>query len=119
MAVKAKPIPKHLLIHSATHEYGRPVQDDNGNDVWPSSQGLERVRVEPSGKLVLDRNLSRQNNEVRLSMLMFFDARNSVPTGIEFEHGDRIVWGGQPYRVASIDKLYDGTNFHHFEIGLV
>jgi hypothetical protein len=110
-------IPKHLLIHSVTHQYGPPVNDDWGNPTWPNTRTLTRVRVEPSGKIVLDRSTDA-NTEIRLSALMFYDAVNSSPQGVAFAYGDKVTFDGQQYRVASIDRLYDGMAFHHLEIGL-
>lgn len=116
--MKARQIPRHLLIHSATHHYGPPANDDWGNPTWPNSRTLSNVRFEPSGRVVMDRAVDG-NTEIRLSALMFYDAQNSDPTGVNFAFGDRIVFDGQQYRVVSVDKLYDGAAFHHAEIGVV
>lgn len=115
MPVRARPIPRHLLIHSATHYYGTPTKDTWGNVTYPSNQALTHVRFEPSGKLVK----TKDNTELRLSMLMIYDEVNSAPQGAIFDHGDKITFGGRSYRVEVIDLLYDGERLHHKEIGLV
>ena len=110
----ARPIPRALLIHSATHKYGTLADDGWGNMTHPSSQSLEFVRFEPSSKLVM----TKDNNEVQLSAVMFFDCINSVPAGATFAVGDQIVFGDRTYHVETVDTLYDRT-LHHYELGLI
>lgn len=116
---RGKPIPKKLLMHLARHEYGTPVSDANGNYTWPSFRYIAYVRFEPSGKVILDRSIANDNTEIRLTLLMFYDEHNSNPKNISFNFGDRIIWQNKPYRIVSIDLLYDGAALHHQEIGLV
>ena len=111
----ARPIPRALLIHSATHKYGTLADDGWGNMTHPSSQSLEFVRFEPSTKLVL----TKDNQEVQLSALMFFDATNSVPTGTTFAIGDQVIFDGRTYRVETVEPLYDKSALHHYELGLI
>jgi hypothetical protein len=112
----ARPIPKSMLIHSATQKYGIPTDDGWGNKTWPSSRTLSRVRFEPSTKLAL----TKENQQVQLRAVMFFDCRNSAPLTAAFAVGDRIQQtGGEEYSIASIEPLSDNRNLHHFEIGLV
>jgi len=110
-----QPIPRQLLIHSAEHKYGKSVRDDNGNESWPSSQQLQYVRFEPSGKMITDRS----NKEIRLSMIMFYDQTNSLPVSVSFEVGDAIVWHNNTFRIILVDYLHDELRLHHQEIGLV
>jgi len=119
MSIRAHPIPRHLLIHNAAHHYGVPTKDEWGNETYPDNRTLTNVRFEPSGKIVLDRGVSGANTEIRLSAVMFYDVQNSRPQDVTFQYGDSIVFGGQAYRVVSIDKLYDGAVLHHLEVGLV
>lgn len=109
-----RPIPRALLIHSATHKYGVPADDGWGNLTHPDTRTLEFVRFEPSTKLVM----TKDNKEVQLSAVMFFDCVNSVPAAAEFVLGDQIIFDGRTYHVEMIDKLYDGQKKHHYEVGL-
>jgi hypothetical protein len=110
------PIPRWMLIHSATQHYGTPAKDTWGNKTWPSSRALTRVRIEPTTKLIR----TKDNREIKLSAIMFFDCRNSGPDGVAFALGDQIQRpGGATYTVAGgIEPLYDATRAHHWEVEL-
>ena len=110
----SRPIPKKLLIHSATHKYG-PDKDAWGNIVYAGTRELIRVRIEPTEKRVL----GKDNTEVQLNSLMFYDCVNSKPAGVIFEIEDAISFGGTDYIIVSIDPLSDESKLHHYEIGLV
>lgn len=107
-------IPKRLLIHSVT--YNRV----GGKDIWENetltNEDLTLVRMEPSDKLVQN----KQNQEVRLSSLLFYDLRNSQGLGSEgFKLDDNITFQGRNYVITTIDALYDRNKLHHYEVGLV
>lgn len=108
------PIPRCLLIHSATHKYGAKTQDNTGAWTHASSQALTRVRFEPSTKLVK----TKDNNEVQLSAIMLFDCRNSLPVGTTFALGDEISrTGGSVYEVVGgTEPKFDGLDAHHYEV---
>jgi hypothetical protein len=107
-------IPRKLLIHSATIKVVTAT-DRWGKETTSHPVDLKYVRIEPSSKLVKD----KQNNEVQLSALMFFDMKNSQPAGTVFTQDQIILWNGIEYRVQIIDPLYDGSNLHHYELGLI
>lgn len=111
----AKPIPKHLLIHSAKHYYGTLSEDEWGNMAHTDNRELTLVRFEPTSKMVM----GKDNTERQLSMLMFYDERNSRPTGVVFSMGDKIEFDGKSYIVVSNDLLHDEKRLHHQEVGLV
>lgn len=111
----AKPIPKHLLIHSATHYFGTLSEDEWGNISHTDSRDLTFVRFEPTSKLVM----SKDNREWQLEVLMFYDQRNSRPSGLTFAEGDKVTFNGQDYTVVSNDYLHDEKGLHHQEVGLV
>lgn len=113
----AMPIPKSLLPQSATHKYGQPTDDGWGNKALPSSRTLSHVRFEPSTKLVVN----KENQQVQLSALMFFDCRNSAPAGISFAIGDQISkTDGAAYTiVGGVDPIWDERRPHHLELELV
>lgn len=109
-----RPIPKKSLIHSATHKYN-PSKDSWGKITYADEQNLTRIRVEPTSKRVLNKD----NTEIQLNSLMFYDCVNSKPKGISFIMGDAIVFGSTTYTVVSIEPLYDNSKIHHYEVGLV
>lgn len=126
MSRRARPIPKALLIHTARHEYGTPVEDyANGGFSYPHSRTIKRVRFEPSTELVTISNAQNAAETLRLSALMFFDKTNSVASSrLKFAVGDRIVntsarGGGASYRIVKVEPLFDGARLHHIEVMLV
>lgn len=109
-----KPMPKHLMIHSAE------LKEVSTDDTWQDENmttiaALTRIRIEPSTKLVT----SKDNRQVALSAIMLYDCYNSRPKMQEFSHGQKIVWNGIEYTVETIEKLYDSRKLHHIELGLV
>ena len=112
--MRLQPIPRFLLTHSATHNYGAKTQNDAGQDSYASSRELSRVLFQPSSKLVK----TKDNNEKQLSAVMFFDCRNSLPKDATFALGDQIVkTGGQTYEiVGGTEPVYDGA---HYEVELL
>lgn len=108
-----KPIPKKLLIHSASAViHGEP--DKWGNKPIESTTQLSHVRVDPSSSL----SLNNRNEQVRLSAVLFFDCKNSRPAGFDFEHTQKIVYGGQEYNIVQISKFFDESRLHHYEVEL-
>lgn len=108
-----RPIPKRLLIHSVIHV--PPESKDPWGKVTPGQEtGLRFVRMEPSSRIVRDKN----NAEIQLAATLFFDCKNSAPK-VEFCEDDIIVFNGQKHRIALIEPLYDGEKLHHYEVGLI
>ena len=109
-----KPIPRNLLIHAAS------LQTAGTPDKWgkrePTTKELKYIRIEPSSKLVQD----KENKQIQLSSTLFYDCRNSLPRGVEFiEEGQTVLFGSKKYEVKTIEPLYDGNKLHHYELGLV
>ena len=107
-------MPKSLLIHAVARVKTAPV------DFWENEEISDReeitfVRMEPSHRIIRDKN----NAEVQLSAVLFYDCRNSRPRGMEFFEDEVILFGGQSYRVIEVEPLYDGRRLHHYEIGMV
>jgi len=108
----ARPIPRHLLIHSVTHRVGTP--DMYGNTIWTDTT-ISRVRVEPvknTGLMVANSIGEMQQDKY----LMFWDVRNSTPA--TFSKLDRIIFDGVEMTIRNIDNLYDENGLHHLEIAL-
>jgi len=110
----ARPIPKKLLIHTVTHKTG-PTVDTWGNTAYAKSTTLKRVRLEPSSKRVM----SKDNTEIQLNSVMFYDCINSAPTGIDFLTGEAITFGTANYTIVYVEPLSDESKLHHYELGLV
>lgn len=72
-----RPIPKRLLIHTATL-YQRVNVDKWGKGELNGGQELSNIRIEPSKQIIRDKN----NAEVQLAATLFYDCRNSRPYGI-------------------------------------
>lgn len=108
-----RPIPKKLLIHSA--ELKAVTKNEWQEETLTTIANLKYIRIEPSSKLVTD----KQNRQITLSAVMFYDCRNSRPETVEFTHGQKICWGGKEYTVEIIEPLYDSGKLHHYEIGLI
>lgn len=110
------PIPRWMLPHSATQRYGAPTKDNWGNETRPNNRILGYVRFDPASKLVT----TKDNREVRLSAIMFFDCRNSTPSEATFAVGDLIEQtNGAKYTVAGgVDPVWEGEKAHHFEVEL-
>lgn len=109
-----KPIPKKLLIHSAE------LFDAGKDDMWQSvdykkTADLKNIRIDPSSQLVTD----KQNRQITLAAVMFFDCTNSAPHGTLFTHGQKIRWCGKEYTVETVESLYDEHKLHHYELGLI
>jgi hypothetical protein len=108
-----KPIPKKLLIHTVT------VVSDISKETWgnetPGAETvISHVRIEPRSELVI----GKQNRQVKLSGLMFYDMVNSSPAH-DFSEIDKIDFHGNRYNIAFIKELFDASKLHHLEIGLM
>ena len=106
-------IPKWLLIHRAIRY--KVNKDRWGQETQEEEQELAYIRIEPSSKVVRDKN----HAEVKLAATLFYDCRNSRPRGVEWEEDDIVVVNGERYRVQVIEPLYDGRRLHHYELGMV
>jgi hypothetical protein len=107
-------IPKKLLIHTVR------LQRTIGKDRWGEGKTdggvkLDKVRIEPSSRIVRDKNSA----EIQLAATMFYDYRNSIPRNFVFKEDDIILFNGQKFRVHLIEPLYDGNRLHHYELGLI
>lgn len=119
-----KPIPARILKHSATLKVTTSV--DSYQKPAYTDYALTRVCIQPSNTTVK----TKENTDVSLRGIMFVDARNSVPKGIDLKAykaqadaagGDlKIVFNGDTFTVQTIDYLYDDMGaLHHCEAGLI
>lgn len=110
-----RPIPKSLLPHTVM--LYKKVSSGGFYDEASLDSGTELsyVRMEPSSKIVRDKN----NAEIQLSTTLFFDCKNSRPCAVSFSVDDIVLFNGQKHRVQVVEPLYDRTKLHHYELGLV
>ena len=109
-----KPIPKKLLIHNVTL-YKEMNKDRWGKGDLSKGTTLERVRMEPSSKIIRDKS----GAEIQLAATLFFDCKNSSPKGISFVVDDIIMFNGQKHQIKDVEPLYDERKLHHYELGLI
>lgn len=106
-------IPKRLLIHkSVKYTY---VKDRWGEETLDDGQEIKYIRIEPSSKVVRDKN----NAEVQLAAMLFYDCKNSFPRDVVWKEDDIVAVNDEKYRVQTVEPLYDGKRLHHYEIGMV
>ena len=109
-----RPIPKRLLIHTATL-YQRVNVDKWGKGELNGGQELSNIRIEPSKQIIRDKN----NAEVQLAATLFYDCRNSRPSDVSFEVDQVVDFNGQKHQIKTVETLYDNLKLHHYEIGMV
>lgn len=109
-----RPIPKSLLIHTVTL-HKKINKDKWGKGALDQGVELSNVRMEPSGKIVRDKN----NAEIQLVAILFYDCKNSRPKDVVFKVDDLIAFNGVMHRVEVVEPLYDDKRLHHYELGLV
>lgn len=107
-------IPKKLLIHTA--QLQRITSKDRcGEGKTDDIAKLEKIRIEPSSRIVRDKNSA----EVQLAATLFYDCKNSIPKDFAFKEDDIIMFNEQKLRVQVIEPLYDDNRLHHYELGLI
>lgn len=109
-----RPIPKRLLIHTVM-VYRVAEKDAWGEKRLDNGKEVRHVRIEPSSKIVRDKN----NAEIQLAATLFFDCKYSQPNCMRIREDDIIDFQGKCFRVQMVESLYDGRRLHHYEIGLV
>lgn len=103
-----------MLIHTVTHAKIKDA-DRWGTEQITNKKTVKNVRLEPSSKVVRDKN----NAEVQLAATLFYDCKNSSPRGVAFKTDDIIIFNGETFKVQTIEPLYDERKLHHYELGLV
>ncbi len=106
-------IPKRLLIHSI--KLIEKGQKDRWGNADETEQAVNHVRIEPSTAIVRDKN----NAEIQLAAVLFYDVINSRPRNIAFKVDQIIDFNDERYAVKSVESLYDGCKLHHYELGMI
>lgn len=103
-----------MLIHTVTQ--AREGEADRwGNTDLTDKQEVRHVRMEPSSRIIRDKN----GAEIQLAATLFYDCRNSWPKNILFQTDDIIIFNGMRHKVQTVEPLYDGVRLHHYEMGLI
>lgn len=108
-------IPRWARPHTVTYRHYTGT-DIHQKALYDSPITIQYVRMEPTSKVVL----SKENTQVQLVSVLFYDCQDSEPVNIGFTELDQIIFNGRKYTVMSVDILYDKTvTPHHYEIGLI
>lgn len=109
-----RPIPKSLLPHTITL-YKRNEEDRWGKVTLDKGKEIRFVRLEPSTQVTRDKN----NVEIQLAAILFYDCKNSRPDDIVFSAEDIIVFNGIKHQIKVVEPLYAKKRLHHYELGLI
>jgi len=108
-------IPRWMRPHTITYK-ARTGTDAWSNPSYAASVTVNYVRMEPTSKIIL----SKDNTQIQLASVLYYDCQDSSPTGMQFKGLDVIEFNGRTYTVIEPDSLYDkGVTAHHLEIGLI
>lgn len=112
--MKIRPIPKKLLVHDVMLH--KVIEDDRwGTSHLDDGVHLEKVKMEPTTQIVRDKN----NAEIQLAAVLFFDCTNSRPKDTAFQTDDIVIFNGERFSVETIETLYADECPHHYEVGLI
>jgi hypothetical protein len=108
-------IPRHILKTTATYKPAG-AEDDYGNAAPGTAVTLGNVYIRPTRNIMAT---SLGDNKY-YNMVLYFDAKNSTPTGQVFNAEDYIEFDGVTYNVRKAEPLYDPTTgkLHHWEVQL-
>lgn len=102
-----------VLIHGCSL-YNVDI-DDYRNETDKLVANVMRVRIDPGTKIIKD----SKGTDVQVSATLYYDERNSAPRGVRFLVGQAIVFDGERYRVADVQRFYDSVRLHHQEVALI
>lgn len=116
-------IPAQILIHSGTMTIYYAADKWN-NTRTATTAPISHVRIEPYRREKHDRD----QQEVTLTAMLFFDCKNSacelpfVLPGDAYNGGkvkqQTISALGRVFVVKTVEPIYDDQALHHFEVGL-
>lgn len=105
-------ISNNMLTCSATL-YKRFGVDEDRNPTYSEPVELTKIYV-VSTQAVSYGQKGAEPNDV---MTLYYDCFNSLPRGLTFIKGDKIVFNDTEYFINSISPFYS-NGLDHFEIGL-
>jgi len=109
----SNPIPRRLLVHSGSLapyvSPGPPVS-------YGTSVTLSRVRFEP-----VKQNAMTSLGDMKADrFILFFDCKNSLPSGQTFAMKDKITFGSIVLSARKVTPCYgDSDDVHHYEVNCV
>lgn len=111
---KAKPIPKHLLIHGVSVEIF--LKDTPFGVSLAPIETMTKVRVEPAFKI----RRNYDGVDVDIKSIIFIDCVNT-PNAKELPPRSTVIWQGREMKVIECGLFYDfdGETPHHYEVLLV
>lgn len=110
-----RPIPKSLLPHTVMLHKKKNSGGFYEEDSLDHGLKISYVRIEPSSKIVRDKNKA----EIQLAATLFYDCKNSLPRSTAFHVDDIVIFNGQKFIIQIVEPLYDRNKMHHYELGLV
>ena len=108
-------IPKFLLIH------GAKLYEENNGRFFGAGQTepteLSFIRIEHSSRINRD-GVKGFNDKSSGDALLFYACGNSLPSGVEFRIGQRLVFSGKSFSVSGVSVIYGDNSPHHIEVTL-
>lgn len=119
-----RPIPLQILKTAAVLTV--PQKVERWGEVTPSTTNLSKTHLQASNAV----KRTKDSREVVLRAILFYDTKNSLPRGVNFnalkaqadEAGERMTLDieGLTYTVETVEPIPDDRGgIHHYELGLV
>lgn len=106
-------ISNNMLTCSATLYKSNGFDEDRNPEY---SEGVELSKIYYSSTLgVNNGNVGATPGDV---VVMYYDCFNSMPKGLTFNKGDKVIIDGNDYSINRITPCYS-NGLQHYEIGLV
>ncbi len=119
-----RPIPLRILKTAAVLTV--PQKVERWGEVTPSTTNLSKTHLQASNAV----KRTKDSREVVLRAILFYDTKNSLPRGVDFnalktqadEAGGCMTLDieGLTYTVETVEPIPDDRGgIHHYELGLV
>lgn len=111
-------IPRYLLIHRAKLYEAKDGASGGffgAEDAEPTE--LSFIRIDHSSKINRD-GIKGFNDKASGDAKLFYDCGNSLPTGVEFQIGQRVIFSGKGFSVSGVSVIYGRNSPHHIEVTL-
>ena len=105
-------IPRFLLIHRAKLYEGK-----SGGFFAAEPTELSFIRIDYAAKINRD-GVKGFNDKASGDAKLFYDCGNSLPLGVEFRIGQRVVFSGKSFSVSGVSVFYGRNSPHHIEVTL-